>query len=113
MLLLRKTDVLQIRFSKFKKFVSTLVFGHLQLAQTSFSFITSGYDLKIRGLGAKVCVWFFYYFSFERNQNVLKSKKSSCILLNKSINFNKNETESKIENPTCSFGETNLVLQLI
>ena len=36
-----------------------------------------------------------------------------CIILNKNINFNKNETESKMENPTHSFRETNLVLQLI
>ena len=42
----------------------------------------------------------FYYFNFERNCDVLKSK-SSCILLNKNIiNFNKNETESKMGNPT-------------
>ena len=26
--------------------------------------------------------------------------KSPCILLNKNINFKKNETESKMENPT-------------
>ena len=57
-------------------------------------------------------MWLFYYFNFERNYDVLKSK-SPCILLNKNINFNKNETESKIENPTHSFRETNLVLQLI
>ena len=42
------------------------------------------------------CVWLFYYFNFERNYDVLKSK-SPCILLNKNINFNKNETESKME----------------
>ena len=58
------------------------------------------------------CVWLFYYFNFERNYDVLKSK-SPCILLNKNVSFNKNETESKIENPTHSFWETNLVLQLI
>ena len=34
-------------------------------------------------------------------------------MLNKNINFNKNETESKMENPTHSFRETNFVLQLI
>ena len=39
--------------------------------------------------------------------------KRPCILLNKNINFNKNETESKMENPTHSFRETDLVLQLI
>ena len=43
-------------------------------------------------------MWLFYYFNFERNYNVLKSK-SPCFLL-KNINFNKNETESKMENPT-------------
>ena len=39
--------------------------------------------------------------------------KVPCILLNKIINFNKNETESKIENPTHRFRETNLVHQII
>ena len=29
------------------------------------------------------------------------------------MNFNKNETESKMENPTHSFTETNLVRQLV
>ena len=38
----------------------------------------------------------FLYFNFERNYDVLKSK-SPCILLNKNINFNKNETESKMK----------------
>ena len=38
---------------------------------------------------------------------------SPCFLLNKNINFNKNETASKLENPTNFFTETNLVLQLI
>ena len=57
-------------------------------------------------------MWLFYYFNLERNYDVLKSK-SSCFLLNKKINFNKNETESKIENPTHNFREPNLVLQLM
>ena len=43
---------------------------------------------------------------------ILKSK-GPCILFNKSIKFNKNETESKMENPTHSFRETNLLLLLI
>ena len=54
------------------------------------------------------CVWLFY-FNFERNYDVLESK-GPCILLNKNINFNKNEAELKMENPTHSFRETNLVL---
>ena len=53
-----------------------------------------------------------HYFNFERNYEVLKSK-SPCILLNKNINLNKSETESKMENPRQCFRETNLVLQLI
>ena len=57
-------------------------------------------------------VWLFYYFSFESNYDVLKSK-SPCLLLNKNVNFDKNETKSKMENPTHASRETNLVLQLI
>ena len=53
-----------------------------------------------------------HYFNFERNYEVLKSKSPS-ILLNKNINLNKSEMESKMENPRQSFRETNLVLQLI
>ena len=45
------------------------------------------------------------------NYDFLKSK-SPCILLNKNINFNKNGTESKMENHTHSFRETILVPQL-
>ena len=41
-------------------------------------------------------MWCFYYFNFERNYDVLKSKRL-CILLNKNINFNKNETEWRME----------------
>ena len=57
-------------------------------------------------------LWLFYYFNFERKCGVLKSK-SPGILLNKNINFNKNETESKMENLLHSFRETNLLLHLI
>ena len=57
-------------------------------------------------------MWLFYCFNFERNYDDLKSK-SPCILLNKNINFNKNDTELKMENPTHSFRENDLVLQLI
>ena len=38
------------------------------------------------------------------NYDVLKSK-SRCFLLDKNINFNKNKTESKMDNSTHSFGE--------
>ena len=49
-------------------------------------------------------MWLLYHFHFERNYDVFKSK-SPCILLNKNIDFNKNETESKMENLTHSFRE--------
>ena len=35
------------------------------------------------------------------------------LFVKQNINFNKNETESKMENPTHSFREMNLVLQLV
>ena len=54
----------------------------------------------------KNCVWILYYFNFERNYDVLKSK-IPCILLNKNINFDKDETESKMGNLTRCFRETN------
>ena len=49
-------------------------------------------------------MWLFYYFNFETNYDVLKSK-GSCILLNKNIDFKKNKTKSKLENPTYSLRE--------
>ena len=55
---------------------------------------------------------FSIILDFEKSYGVLKSE-SPCTLLNKSINLNRNETESKMENPTHSFKKTNLVLQLI
>ena len=57
-------------------------------------------------------MWLFHYFNFERHYDVLKSN-NPCILLNNNINSNKSETELKMENPTHSFEETNLMLQLI
>ena len=44
--------------------------------------------------------------------DVLKSKSPS-FLLNKNTNFNKNEAESKMENPKHTFREINHVLQLV
>ena len=57
-------------------------------------------------------MWLFHYFDFERNYYILKSK-SPCILLNKNVNFNKHETDSKMQNPTHAFREMNLGLQLM
>ena len=101
----------KLRFSGFKKFFTPSVFGELQLTQMSLNFKTSCCNLKIRRLGAKLRVAFLL-FNFERSYDVLKSKRP-CILLNKNINFNKNETGSKMQNPTYSFRDTNIVLQPI
>ena len=51
--------------------------------------------LKLIAIWVQNCLWLFYYFNFERNYDVLKSK-NPCILWNKNINFNKNQKESKI-----------------
>ena len=94
-------------FSKFKKKNSFQVsLTKIQLTKISLNFKTSCRNLKSE-VWEQNCVWLLYYFSFERNYDVLKSE-SPCILLNKNQNFNKNETEPKIENPTHSFRETNL-----
>ena len=76
----------KLRFSGFKKFVTRSVFSELQFTKISLNFKTSCCNLKIRGLGAKRL---FYYFNFERNYDVLKSK-SPCILLNKNVKTKRN-----------------------
>ena len=99
----------KLRFFKFKKFFCRSALGELQLTQISLNFKTSCCNLKI---GVKLCVWLFYYFNFEKYYAVLKSK-GPYFLLNKNINFDKNEMESKMKNPTHPFREMNLVLQFI
>ena len=51
----------KLRFSEFKKFVTRSVFGELQLIQISLNFKTSCCNLKIIGLGAKLCVAFLLF----------------------------------------------------
>ena len=43
------------KFYKFKKLVSKSVFRVLQLKQVSLNFETSCCNVKVRGMGAKVC----------------------------------------------------------
>ena len=57
-------------------------------------------------------MWFFYYFSFERNYGVIKSK-GECFLLSKTSNFSKIETELIMENHANTFRDMSFVLQLI
>ena len=111
---LEKVTYSKFRFSMFKKFVSRLVFGEIELTQIS---------LKARGVGTKLCVAFlllllllllllFLFFFFENSYHTLKSK-IPCFLLNKNITFNKSKSQSKLENLTQSFREVNLGLQLV
>ena len=74
----------KLRFSKFKKFVSRLVFGEPQFTQI---FKTFCYNIKSK-VWEQNCMWLLYYFDFESNYDV--KSKIPCILLNKNINFNKN-----------------------
>ena len=92
-----KVTYSNFRFYKFKKFIYRSVFRELQLTQISLNFQNFLLQLKNQRSGSRV--WLFYYFYFETNYDVLKSK-SLYFLLNENINVNKNETESKIENPT-------------
>ena len=57
------------------------------------------------------CVWFFSYFYFERNYDVLKPKRP-CFLLNKNIIFHKNETESKKQIPHTVLERSDLCFNL-
>ena len=110
-LLLKYLMFSKLRFPEFRKFALRSVLGELQLKQTSLNFKNSCYNLKIRGLRAKIFAAFLL-FNFERNYDVLKPK-STCILLHKNINSDKIKMELKIENPTQSLTAMNLVLRLI
>ena len=54
-LLSEKLTFSKLWFSKFKKVVTRSVFGELQLAQISRNLQNVCCNLKIRGLGAKLC----------------------------------------------------------
>ena len=52
---------LKVRWSKFKDFITRIIFGELQLTQISLNFKTSCCNLKIRGLGEKLCMAFLLF----------------------------------------------------
>ena len=97
--------------SGFKIFVTSSVFGELQLTHISLTVKTSYCNLKTRGLGAKLCVAFLFLLLWMELWRFKVQK--SMHFVEKNINFKKNDMESKMKNPTNSFRETNLVLQLI
>ena len=51
----------KLRLSRFKEFDTRSVFGDLQLTQITLNFRTSCCNLKISGLGAKLCVAFLLF----------------------------------------------------
>ena len=57
----RKMRFSKLWFAKFKKFIFSSVFGELQITETSLNFQISCCNLKIRGLGAKLCVAFILF----------------------------------------------------
>ena len=73
----------------------------------SLNFKTFCWNLKNQRSGSKTVSGFSTVL-------ILKAimSKNPYVLLNKIIHFNKSKTELKAENPTHSFRETNLVLQL-
>ena len=97
--------------SGFKIFVTSSVFGELQLTHISLTVKTSCCNLKTRDLGAKLCVAFLFLLLWMELWRFKVQK--SMHFVEKNINFKKNDMESKMKNPTNSFRETNLVLQLI
>ena len=102
----KKLTFSKLLFCKFKKLVTRSNWGaptHAVITEFSNFFL----QLKNQKSESKNLCGFSIILIFN---GILAF---SFFLLNKNINFNKNETESKIENPTHSFRETNLVLQLI
>ena len=73
------------KFLIFSKFVCSSVFGELQFRQISLNFQLE-WNLQLSEVREENCVWLFYYFYFERNYDVSKSKSTK-----KSTNFNKNK----------------------
>ena len=102
----------KLRFSKFKTFFSWSVFCELQVTQISVIFQTSCRNIKIRDLGVKLYPAFLLLFFSQKNYDLLKSK-DPCFLSIKNINFHKNETDSRMENPLHSLREMNHVLHVV
>ena len=69
-----KLAISKLFFSKFKKFVSSSVFGELQLTQISSNSKTSFCNLKIRGLAAKLYL-VFLLFQFRKQLWCFKINK--------------------------------------
>ena len=102
MLLPRKTDNFETLKLRFSKSLKDLPLGQF-LGSSNSRRYHGILKLLVATLKSEVwkqnCVWLFHYFHFERNYDVLKPK-SPYMLLNKNINVNKIETESKMKSPT-------------
>ena len=101
----------KLRFSGFKKFVVRSDLGSSN-SRRYYWILKLLVATQISDVWEQNCLWLFCYFNFERSYDVLKSK-SPCILLSKNKNFDKNETESRMEDATHSFREISPMLQFI
>ena len=82
----------EVQFDKFKKFVSRPIFLGAPNQADIIEFSNFLLQLRNQRAGNKT-LWLFYYFYFERNYDVLKSK-NIYFLWNKNVNFNKTKAES-------------------
>ena len=83
----------ELRFSRFKKFVTMSVLG----STSSLNFKTSCCNKNQRSRSKTG--WLLFSFYLEGSDGVLKPN-NSCILLSKNINCDKNKMKLKMENPT-------------
>ena len=84
----KKLTFSRLRIFKFKKFVSSSVFGELHFAQISLNFKTPSCNLQIRGLGKKNMQSSFLFNScYTESGSVFPCEKA---LLKKINNINNN-----------------------
>ena len=102
----KKWRSLKFGFCKFKKFVSESIFGELQLTQTSLNFENFLLELKNQRSGSKTVSLMLFFFWKELWRFTVKE---FMLFIEQKYKLNKNETESKMENPRDTFREMSLV----
>ena len=101
----------KLRFSGFKKFATGSLFGVLQLSQISLNFQTSSCNLKIRALGAKLCVAFLLFWFWKELWRF--KVKESMNFVEQQQTFIKKKQIPKWKLTHTFFRETKHVLHLI
>ena len=101
----KKLKSLKLWFSWFLKIC-------LQLTQTSLNFKTPRCNLKVKGLGAKACVAFLLFWFWKELWRFKVDESILFVEQRYKLSYSKNKTELKMENPTHTFRDANLVLQV-